>query len=116
MRPFPSPLGGPAAQAFLLVSSPAPQLACATPFPAENLATGMTTETAYENLGGPEAIDTNSLTRSSCTYTDQAQWWALMISLQASQKEVTEPSQVAEPTRSATQPEASTSTGPPPAR
>ena len=44
-------------------------LACATPFPIENLEEGMTTETVRENFGTPEAIETEpGGVESSWTY------------------------------------------------
>ena len=44
-------------------------LACATPFPVENLEEGMTAETARENFGAPEAIGTEpGGVESSWTY------------------------------------------------
>ncbi len=45
-------------RSFLLAPCLLICLACATPFPIENLEEGMTTETVRENFGAPEAIET----------------------------------------------------------
>ncbi len=45
-------------RSFLLAPCLLICLACATPFPIENLEDGMTTETVRENFGAPEAIET----------------------------------------------------------
>ena len=56
LRSFLSRLVGSAPRSLLLPPSLAICLACATPFPIDDLEEGMTTETARENFGAPEAI------------------------------------------------------------
>lgn len=48
-------------------------LACATPFPIENLEEGMTAETVRENFGEPEAIDT-VWDPTTWTYDAESSW------------------------------------------
>lgn len=50
-------------------------LACATPFPIERLAEGMTTETVRESFGEPEAISELRGGESSWTYSHEEQNW-----------------------------------------
>ena len=53
-------------------------LACATPFPIENLEEGMTAGAVRENFGEPEAIDTvwdpTMFWRASWTYDAESSW------------------------------------------
>ena len=57
MRSFLTRLVGSAPRSLLLPPSLAICLACATPFPIENLKEGMAAETVLENFGLPEAVD-----------------------------------------------------------
>ena len=58
LRSFLTRLVDPAARAVLLVPCLLICLACATPFPFENLEEGMTAETVSERFGAPRAMET----------------------------------------------------------
>jgi hypothetical protein len=57
-------------------------LACATPFPFENLEEGMTVEAVRENFGEPEAMEGNSGVTESCwSYVHEKQHWPITLIL-----------------------------------
>ncbi len=80
MRSFPTRIANSLTRVVLLVPWLLICLACATPFPVENLEKGMTTETVRENFGAPEYIGTK---RGSVVtrwyYVDEEQAWFLTI-------------------------------------
>jgi hypothetical protein len=77
MRSFPTCLVDSATWTVLLAPCLLICVACATPFPIENLEEGMTTETVRENFGEPEAIETEpGVPRSDWTYVhEEKDWW-----------------------------------------
>ena len=63
-------------QFFLLLPCLLISLACATPFPIENLAEGMTMETVREKFGKPRAAEATPGGEVSCwTYWHEEQKW-----------------------------------------
>jgi hypothetical protein len=65
-------------RSFLLAPCLLICLACATPFPFENLEEDMTAETVREELGAPSATETAAGTGESCwTYWHEEQEWVL---------------------------------------
>ena len=58
VRSFPTRFPNSLTRTVLLVPCLLICLSCATPFPIESLEKGMTAETARENFGAPEAIET----------------------------------------------------------
>jgi hypothetical protein len=82
MRSFPTRLVSSVTWFFLLVSCLLVCLSCATPFPVEDLAEGMTQETVRERFGEPEGTESPQPGRSSWIYTNEEQnWIATLIPL-----------------------------------
>lgn len=77
MRSFPTRLANFVSQTVLLVPCLMICLACATPFPIENLEEGMTGETVREMFGAPEAVGTQVVGADSSwtTYVHEEQNW-----------------------------------------
>lgn len=76
MRSFLTRLVDSVTQTVLLAPCLLICLACATPFPFENLETGMTAEAVRERFGEPEALETDpGGAESSWHYTHEEQNW-----------------------------------------
>ncbi len=72
MQSFPTRLFGSVARVALVTPCLLICLACATPFPIENLEPGMTAETVREQFGAPEAVETErGGVGSSWTFVDE---------------------------------------------
>ena len=84
VRSFPTRFPNSLTRTVLLVPCLLICLSCATPFPIESLEKGMTAETARENFGAPEAIETKPEgVDTSWTYVDEKQMWQMFIFPQA---------------------------------
>ena len=79
VRPSLTRLIDSAARAVLLIPCLLICLACATPFPLENLEEGMTTGTVWENFGEPEAISWPGRAESSWSYVHEERDWFIVI-------------------------------------